>query len=58
MCEEDGEFSVSRLIKSVAVIGTGTMGAGIAAASAAAGCRVLMLDITEEAVNGALGQIN
>ncbi len=49
---------MSRLIKSVAVIGTGTMGAGIAAASAAAGCRVLMLDITEEAVNGALGQIN
>ena len=49
---------MSRSIKSVAVIGTGTMGAGIAAASAAAGCRVLLLDITEEAVNRALNQIN
>ena len=49
---------MSRAIESVAVIGTGTMGSGIAAASAAAGCRVLMLDLTEEAVDRALGQID
>lgn len=41
---------MTRQIESVAVIGCGTMGAGIAAASAAAGCRVLMLDLTTEAV--------
>ena len=45
---------MSRTIESVAVIGCGTMGAGIAAASAAAGCRVLMLDVTAEAVERAL----
>ncbi|MDG2111116.1 MAG: 3-hydroxyacyl-CoA dehydrogenase family protein [Actinomycetota bacterium] len=48
---------MTRSIESVAVIGTGTMGSGIAAASAAAGCRVLMLDLTEVAVERALGQI-
>jgi len=36
-------------IESVAVLGCGTMGSGIAAVSAAAGCRVLMLDLTDEA---------
>ncbi len=41
---------MSRRIESVAVLGCGTMGSGIAAASAAAGCRVLMLDVTPEAV--------
>ncbi len=41
---------MSRQIESVAVLGCGTMGSGIAAASAAAGCRVLMLDMTSEAV--------
>lgn len=41
---------MSRQIESVAVLGCGTMGSGIAAASAAAGCRVLMLDMTAEAV--------
>ncbi len=40
---------MSRQIESVAVLGCGTMGSGIAAASAAAGCRVLMLDLTAEA---------
>ncbi|MEZ5340002.1 MAG: 3-hydroxyacyl-CoA dehydrogenase NAD-binding domain-containing protein [Acidimicrobiales bacterium] len=40
---------MTRTIESVAVLGCGTMGAGIAAASAAAGCRVLMLDLTREA---------
>lgn len=38
-----------RRIESVAVLGCGTMGSGIAAVSAAAGCRVLMLDMTVEA---------
>ncbi len=45
---------MSRQIESVAVLGCGTMGAGIAAASAAAGCRVLMLDVTTEAVERGL----
>ena len=40
---------MSRQIESVAVLGCGTMGSGIGAASAAAGCRVLMLDVTNEA---------
>ncbi|MCP4223121.1 MAG: 3-hydroxyacyl-CoA dehydrogenase, partial [Actinomycetia bacterium] len=44
---------MSREIESVAVLGCGTMGSGIAAASAAAGCRVLMLDMTAEAAEGA-----
>ena len=47
----------SRTISSVAVIGCGTMGSGIAAASAAAGCRVLMLDLTPEAVERGLGAV-
>ena len=49
---------MTRAIQSVAVIGTGTMGSGIAAASAAAGCRVLMLDLSQDAVERALGQID
>lgn len=49
---------MTRSIESVAIIGTGTMGAGIAAASAAAGCRVLMLDLTSEAVERALSTID
>ena len=40
---------MTRQIESVAVLGCGTMGSGIGAASAAAGCRVLMLDITADA---------
>jgi len=49
---------LSRSIESVAVIGAGTMGAGIAAASAAAGCRVLLLDINTEVLEVALQQID
>lgn len=48
---------MARSIESVAVIGAGTMGAGIAAASAAAGCRVLILDMSAESVEAALQQI-
>ena len=39
---------MSKRIESVAVLGAGTMGSGIAAASAAAGCKVLLLDVTKE----------
>ncbi|MDH3680748.1 MAG: 3-hydroxyacyl-CoA dehydrogenase family protein [Acidimicrobiia bacterium] len=48
---------MARQIESVAVLGCGTMGSGIAAASAAAGCRVLMLDLTTEAVEQALAAV-
>ena len=37
-------------IKSVAVLGSGTMGAGIAALAADNNCKVLLLDISEDAV--------
>ena len=37
-----------RRIKSVAVLGAGTMGTGIAAACASAGCKTAMLDLTKE----------
>ena len=37
-------------IKSVVVLGSGTMGAGIAALAADNNCKVLLLDISEEAV--------
>jgi len=49
---------MTRSIESVAVIGAGTMGAGIAAASAAAGCRVLILDMNTETVQAALQQVD
>ncbi len=49
---------MSRQIESVAVLGCGTMGAGIAAASAAAGCRVLMLDVSAEAVERGLQSVD
>jgi 3-hydroxyacyl-CoA dehydrogenase len=49
---------MSRQIESVAVLGCGTMGSGIAAASAAAGCRVLMLDMTAEAVERGLQAVD
>jgi 3-hydroxyacyl-CoA dehydrogenase len=49
---------MSRQIESVAVIGCGTMGSGIAAASAAAGCRVLMLDVTTAAVERGLQAVD
>ena len=38
-------------IKSVAVLGSGTMGAGIAALAANNNCKVLLLDISDDAVN-------
>ena len=40
---------MSDKINSVAVLGAGTMGAGIAALAADQGCKVLLLDITNEA---------
>ena len=49
---------MSRQINAVAVLGCGTMGSGIAAASAAAGCRVLMLDITLEAAERGLQAVD
>jgi 3-hydroxyacyl-CoA dehydrogenase len=49
---------MSRRIESVAVLGCGTMGSGIAAASAAAGCRVLMLDMNLEAVERGLAAVD
>jgi len=49
---------MSRTIESVAIIGAGTMGAGIAAASAAAGCRVLILDMDAASVEAALEQVD
>jgi 3-hydroxyacyl-CoA dehydrogenase len=48
---------MGRRIESVAVLGCGTMGSGIAAASAAAGCRVLMLDVSADAVKRGLGAV-
>ncbi len=41
-------------IESVAVLGAGTMGSGIAAASAEAGCQVLLLDVTRERAEKAI----
>lgn len=49
---------MTRQIDSVAVLGCGTMGAGIAAASAAAGHRVLMLDVSTEAVERGLAAVD
>ncbi len=49
---------MTRRIESVAVLGCGTMGSGIAAASAAAGCRVLMLDLTTESVERAVDAVD
>ncbi len=49
---------MSRQIESVAVLGCGTMGSGIAAASAAAGCRVLMLDVDTDAVERGLAAVD
>ena len=44
-------------ISTVAVLGAGTMGHGIAHVCAAAGCQVRLQDVAEDAVEGALGQI-
>ena len=40
-------------INSIAVLGSGTMGAGIAALAADKDCKVLLLDIDESSVNKA-----
>ncbi len=48
---------MSRVIGSVAVIGGGTMGAGIAGKCADAGCRVLVLDTDADAVERAWQRI-
>lgn len=46
---------MSDRIESIAILGAGTMGSGIAAASAEAGCRVLLLDVTRERASAAIG---
>ena len=48
---------MTREIKSVAVLGGGTMGAGIAGACAMADCRVLLLDVDQAAVDRAMERI-
>lgn len=48
---------MTRKIESVAVLGGGTMGAGIAGACAQAGCRVLLLDVSADAARQALDRI-
>ena len=48
---------MSRRIEAVAVLGGGTMGAGIAGACAQAGCKVLLLDVSYEAAQKALDRI-
>ena len=52
-----GSDWVTRKIDSVAVLGGGTMGTGIAGACAQAGCKVLLLDVTIEAAQKALDRI-
>jgi len=49
--------SMSREIKSVAVLGAGTMGTGIAGLAAEKDCKVLLLDVTMEAAEKALDRI-
>jgi 3-hydroxyacyl-CoA dehydrogenase len=44
-------------IKQVAVLGSGTMGLGIAAVCANAGCKVLLLDLTKESCDAALPKL-
>jgi 3-hydroxyacyl-CoA dehydrogenase len=48
---------MARSIDTVAVLGGGTMGGGIAGACAQAGCRVLLLDVTLEAAQKSLDRI-
>ncbi len=45
---------MERRIETVAVLGGGTMGGGIAAACAGIGCRVLLLDVTRELAEKAI----
>jgi 3-hydroxyacyl-CoA dehydrogenase len=44
-------------IESVAVLGAGTMGSGIAALCAQAGCRVTLLDVSRSAAEGAIARM-
>ncbi|HYZ26110.1 MAG TPA: 3-hydroxyacyl-CoA dehydrogenase NAD-binding domain-containing protein, partial [Geminicoccaceae bacterium] len=46
-----------RPIESVAVLGAGTMGSGIAALCAQTGCRVLLLDVSTDAAERALARM-
>lgn len=48
---------MTRKIESIAVLGGGTMGSGIAGACAEAGCRVLLLDVSAEAARKSLDRI-
>ncbi len=48
---------MTRTINSVAVIGAGTMGTGIAGKCADAGCRVLLLDVDRDTVDAAMDRI-
>ncbi len=50
-------MSQQRTIESVAVLGSGTMGSGIAAACAQAGARVLLLDVSAEQAEQALARM-
>jgi len=50
-------MSEERAVNSVAVLGGGTMGAGIAGACALAGCDVLLLDVSMAAAEKALDRI-
>ena len=45
---------MAREIKSVAVLGAGTMGTGIAGLAAEKDCKVLLLDVSMEAAEKAL----
>ena len=49
---------MARKIESVAILGCGTMGSGIGAVSAAAGCRVLMLDVAAEAAEAGAAKVD
>ena len=48
---------MSREIKKVAVIGSGTMGAGIAAVCASAGSPVLLLDLEKQTAASAIEKL-
>lgn len=48
---------MQRAINTVAVIGAGTMGSGIAGVCAAAGCDVLLYDVDVERVQAAVGRL-
>jgi 3-hydroxyacyl-CoA dehydrogenase len=49
---------MERRIESVAVLGAGTMGSGIAALCASAGCEVLLLDVKREQAEAAIARMS